>query len=172
MDNTPAGGLMSKACQIPIKELDPEAARHPKITDLFDYWCGLNNGHPPARKAFDFMSVYHTAPNLLMAERVDERSFKFIYCGTFVADNFPLDLTGKVFTPQTARISRVNWPGFFSESILTPSIRYGREPVDWPNDVYKEILYGVFPLAGEDGQCAFALACLIFLEKQAYDRVF
>ncbi|GEM_PF-6283807 len=104
---------MTIECQIPIRELDAEAARHPTISELFTYWRSLNQGLPPTRKSFDFMSVYSVAPNLLMAEHVDKFAFRFIYCGTFVADNFPLDLTGKIFTPQTARISQVNWPSFF-----------------------------------------------------------
>ncbi len=162
---------MPNISDVPIRNLDAEAENHPVISEVFTYWCGLNNGQPPPRTLFDFMSIYGAAPNLLMAERVDDRSFRFIYCGTFVADNFPLDLTGKVFTPQTARVSQVNWPEFFVEAIETPCIRFGREPVDWPNDEYKEVIYGVFPLAGDDGICTFALACLIFLEKQPYDRV-
>lgn len=108
------------AVSLPIHSFDIEAERHPLISEVFTYWRGLNKGRPPPRKLFDFMSIYGTAPNLLMAERVDDRSFRFIYCGTFVADNFPLDLTGKIFTPQTARVSQVNWPGFFVEVMETP----------------------------------------------------
>ncbi len=42
--------------------------------------------------------------------------------------------------------------------------------MDWPNEEYREIVYGVFPLTKDDGRCAYALACLIFIEKQPYDR--
>jgi len=161
---------MAPACQIPINVLDMDAATDPVIATVCDYWCSLNGGRPPPRKAFDFMAVYKAAPHLLMAERIGPGSFKFIYCGTFVANNFPLDLMGKTFTPQTARMSRVNWPGFFTETLDTPCLRYGREPVDWPNDEYGEIIYGTFPLTDEQGRGSHSLGCLVFVKKSPYAR--
>ena len=61
---------MAQNCQIPLQVLDVEAVTNPMIGVLTDYWCARAAGKPPDRSAFDFMKIYKTAPNLLMAERV------------------------------------------------------------------------------------------------------
>ena len=157
--------MLFRSCQIPIHILDIEAATDSVIAEVMDYWCGLNDGLPPARKAFEFMAVYKAAPHLLMAERIAPAMFRFIYCGTFVAENFPLDLTGKTFAPDTMKVSGVNWPSFFTDALDTPCLRYGRENLDWPNDEYGQITYGVCPLTDDGNRPAFALACLTFVKK-------
>jgi hypothetical protein len=154
--------------KVSVRSFDDDAPRQPLIAGVHAYWTSLNGGAVPKRRDFDFMAVYKTAPNLLMAERLEGGAFRFIYCGTFIAENFPLDLTGKVFTPATPRVSQVRWPVFFTEAITLPCIRFSREPVDWPNDDYAEVLNGVFPLADDPGTPAFALACLVFLPKSPF----
>jgi hypothetical protein len=160
---------MAQNSQIPLQVLDVEAATHPTIGVLCDYWCSLAAGHPPARAAFDFMAIYKVAPNLLMTERLAPETFKFVYCGTVVADNFPRDVTGAVFGPNTPRVSRVSWPAIFSEVMDVPCLRYGRERIDWRNDEYRDILYGSCPLLGKDGRPAYAVTCLVFVERSPFD---
>lgn len=155
---------------IAIVEAHPAARSAPQIARVERYWRSLNDGNPPAKASFDFMSLYKLAPNMLMAERMGgdgaaPAAFRFIYCGTFVAENFPLDLTGKTFGPTTPRTSQVPWPLFFGESLARPCLRFGREPIDWPNREYYAIDYGVFPLTGADRKPRYALACLIFIQK-------
>lgn len=55
------------------------------------------------------MNIYQQAPHLLMSERVVPKTFSFIYCGTHVAENFLLDLTGKTFGPDSLEASRIPW---------------------------------------------------------------
>ena len=159
---------MAQNCQIPLQVLDVEAVTHPSITALCDYWCTLAAGHPPPRPAFDFMKIYKVAPNLLMAERIAPETFKFIYCGTSVADNFPRDLTGAVYGPTTPRVSRIDWPAFFSGVLDTPSMRYGRERIDWPNEEHRDILYGACPLL-KDGCPTYVVTCFAFVQRSPYD---
>jgi hypothetical protein len=82
-----------------------------------------------------------------------------------VAENFPLDLTGKTYAADSPRVSRVNWPGFFRDVIETPGVNFGHEQIDWPNRDFSDIDYGLFPLCDGAGQVRFALACLIFNER-------
>ncbi len=159
---------MAQSCQIPIQVLDVEAATDAVIASVCDYWASLNGGKPAPRRAFEFMEVYKAAPHLLMAERVGDHAFKFIYCGTAVAHNFPLDLTGKIFSPETMRVSGIRWPMFFSQVLDTPCLRYGREPIDWPNDEYAEIIYGICPLTSDTGVPSHVVACLVFVERSPY----
>jgi hypothetical protein len=156
---------MNPWCDVPIRELTAQARGQPIIAAVFDYWCGLNGGRAPTRPSFDFMKVYRCAPYLLMAEQVAVGRFKFIYCGTWVAENFPLDLTGKTYATESPRVSHVDWPSFFSEVIDTPCVRFGNAPIDWPSRDFSDIDYGVFPLSDADGQIRFALACLVFNER-------
>lgn len=160
---------MSQNCQIPLQILDLEAATNPLIGALCDYWCSLGAGHPPPRSAFDFMSIYKVAPNLLMAERVGRETFKFVYCGTAVADNFPRDLTGAIYGPTTPRVSRVDWPVFFSTVLDEPCLRYGRELIDWPNEENRDIIYGACPLLGKDGRPTYVVTCLVFVQRSPFD---
>jgi|DEB0MinimDraft_6_1074348.scaffolds.fasta_scaffold64615_2 hypothetical protein len=153
MTNTPA---------IEIRCLDDEARDHPVLSALQDYWCSLNGGAPPRRKAFEFMDVYQLAPHLLMSERIAPRTFTFIYCGIHVAENFPLDLTGKTFSPDSVEVSRIPWFDYKSEALDVPCIRYGRDAFDWPNVDFDTILYGVFPLSDADGKMIYPLACFVF----------
>ncbi|MDX2145834.1 MAG: hypothetical protein SFV19_20950 [Rhodospirillaceae bacterium] len=156
---------MAGHCNIPIREYSERARDHPIIASVFDYWCGLSDGRAPAKAAFDFMKVYQCAPYLLMAERNEPQRYKFIYCGTWVAENFPLDLTGKTYAADSPRVSRVEWPSFFSEVIDTPCVRFGNAPIDWPSRDFADIDYGVFPLCDTDGKLRYALACLVFNER-------
>jgi hypothetical protein len=160
---------MAESCQIPLQVLDVEAATNPVIGTLCDYWSTLAGGRPPPRADFDFMKIYKTAPNLLMAERVGPQTFKFIYCGTQVADNFPRDLTGATYGPTTPRVSRIDWPVFFSEVLDGPCLRYGREQIDWVNEEHRDILYGACPLLGRNGRPAYVVACLVFVERSPFD---
>ena len=160
---------MAKNCRIPLQVLDIEAAAEPTIGALADYWCALAAGDPPERSAFDFMKIYKVAPNLLMAERVGRETFKFIYCGTAVADNFPRDLTGATFGPTTPRVSRIGWSLFFNDVLDGPCLRYGRESIDWANEEHRDILYGACPLLGKDGRPTYVVACLIFLPRSPFD---
>lgn len=160
---------MAQNCQIPLQVLDVEAVTNPMIGALCDYWCTLAAGHPPDRALFDFMRIYKVAPNLLMAERVAPETFRFVYCGTTVADNFPRDLTGATFGPTTPRMSRVDWPVFFSDVLDGPCLRYGRASIDWANEEYRDILYGACPLLGKNRQPAYVVACLVFLQRSPFD---
>ena len=65
---------MSDQYEIPIRNLDAEAEIRPIISDVFGYWRSLNSEHLPHRKSIDFMSVYHTAPNLLTTACSDGRT--------------------------------------------------------------------------------------------------
>ena len=160
---------MAQNCQIPLQVLDVDAVTHPVIAGLCDYWCALADGTPPARAQFDFMRIYKVAPHLLMAERVEPGTFKFIYCGTTVADNFPRDLTGATYGPTTPRVSRIDWPVFFGEVLDQPCLRYGRERIDWPNAEYKDIIYAACPLVGKDGRPSYVVACLVFVPRSPFD---
>lgn len=148
------------------------AARHaaaeadPIIAAVHAYWRGLNGGGVPARKAFDFMAIYREAPNLLLAECQQGATYRFIYCGTTVADNFPLDLTGKSYGPDTPRISKVPWPRLFSSVIDTPCIRFGEHSIDWPGPKFSQILFGAFPLADDAGRARFAMTALAFAGRR------
>ena len=146
---------------------DGDARTHPVISDLLDYWSSLNKGTPPKRTAFEFMAIYKIAPHLLMSERIAPKTFAFIYCGTHVADNFPLDLTAKTFGPDNVEASRIPWFDYKSEVLDTPCIRFGRDRFDWPNLDFDTILSGVFPLTDDDGMLRYALACLVFLSNGA-----
>ena len=160
---------MTQSCQIPLQVLDVEAATNPTVGILCDYWCTLAGGYPPARTAFEFMSIYKIAPNLLMAERTDSQTFKFVYCGTAVADNFPRDLTGATYGPTTPRVSRVDWPIFFSEILDAPCLQYGRVQIDWANDQFGELIYGACPLLGKDGRPTYVVTCLVFQERSPFE---
>jgi hypothetical protein len=160
---------MAQNCQIPLQVLDVEAVTNPMIGALCDYWCALAAGLPPDRALFDFMKIYKVAPNLLMAERVAPETFKFIYCGTAVAENFPRDLTGATYGPTTPRVSRVDWPIFFSEVLDGPCLRYGRVSIDWANEEHRDIIYGACPLTGKDGRPVYAVACLVFLPRSPFE---
>jgi hypothetical protein len=143
-----------------------EAEADPVIAAVHDYWRQLAGGGLPARKAFDFMAVYRQAPHLLMAERIDRATFKFIYCGTTVAENFPVDLTGKRFGPETPRVSKVPWPVLFNSVLDGACIRFGAQAIDWPGPKFSLIHFGVFPLAGDDGPARYALASLVFVGRR------
>lgn len=160
---------MASASQIPLKVLDVEAVTHPVIASIADYWCALNGGRPPARKDFDFMQIYKAAPHLLLAERIAPLTFKFVYCGTAVANNFPRDLTGAVYGPNTVRVSGIRWPTIFCDVLDGPVLEYGRERMDWPNDEYSDIIYGAFPMLAPTGLASYVLACLIFMPRSPFD---
>jgi len=147
---------------IEIRCHDEAARDHPLLVGLQAYWCSLNDGAPPPRKAFEFMDIYKIAPHLLMSERIAPRKFTFIYCGTHVAENFPLDLTGKRFSPESVEAGRIPWFDYKSEVLDGPCIRYGRDAFDWPNVDFDTILYGVFPLTDDDGKPSFPLAGFVF----------
>ena len=148
---------------IPVNNHNDEARLHPVIDAVQTYWFSLNKGRPPKRKAFEFMDVYQHAPHLLMSERVAPRTFSFIYCGTHVAENFPLDLTGKTFGPDSVEASQIPWFDYKTEALDEPCIRFGRDSLDWANTDFDVILFGIFPLTGDEGICRYPLACLIFL---------
>ena len=158
---------MESKPSIAIEGHDEGAGSHPVIQAVFSYWCSLNAGDPPKRSAFEFMDVYQQAPHLLMSERVAPRTFSFIYCGTRVADNFPLDLTGKTYGPDSVEASQIPWFDYKSLVLDTPCIRFGRDRLDWPNTEYDDILSGIFPLTDDEGAFRFPLACLVFLERGA-----
>jgi len=139
-----------------------EARNHPVIAAATHYWCGLNNGMPPQRSQFDFMAIYKVAPHLLMSERIADRTFSFIYCGTQVAENFPLDLTGKTFSPENVEASRIPWFEYKSQSLDAPCVRYGCDHMDWPNLDFDTILSGIFPMTNNESVLTFPLACLVF----------
>ena len=100
---------MTKTPKIPVRNHEDAASGHTVMRDVQDYWCGLNDGAPPKRRAFEFMHIYQQAPHLLMSERVAPKKYSFIYCGTHVAEIFPLDLTGKTFEPDSVEASRIPW---------------------------------------------------------------
>lgn len=164
-----AGDEMAQNCQIPLQVLDVEAVTHPMIGVLTDYWCSLAEGKPAPRTAFDFMKIYKVAPNLLMAERLGHKTFKFIYCGTAVAENFPRDLTGATYGPATPCVSRIDWPVSFSIVLDEPCVRYGRVRIDWANAEHRDIIYGACPLLGKDGRPAYVVTCLVFVERSPFD---
>ena len=109
------------------------------------------------------MDVYQQAPHLLMSERIAPRTYSFIYCGTHVAENFPLDLTGKIYGPDSVEVSQIPWFDYKTEVLDEPCIRFGRGPLDWANTDFDVILSGIFPLTDDDGACRYPLACLVFL---------
>ncbi len=160
---------MAQNCQIPLQVLDVEAVTNPVIGTLCDYWCTLAAGNPPHRTAFDFMKIYKVAPHLLMAERIAPETFKFIYCGTVVADNFPRDLTGATYGPTTPRVSRIDWQVFLSEVLDVPCLRYGRESIDWANEEHRDIIYGSCPLLGKDGRPTYVVTSLVFQRRSPFD---
>lgn len=112
------------------------------------------------------MVVYRQAPNLLMAERIVRATFKFIYCGTTVAENFPVDLTGKHFWPEAPRVSKVPWPILFNSVLDGSCIRFGTQAIDWPGPKFSLIHFGVFRLAGDDGPERYALATFVFVGRR------
>lgn len=140
----------------------PAAEAEPEIAAVRAYWIKLCGGDVPAKRAFDFMGIYKQAPHLLMAERIAATEFKFIYCGTLIAENFPLDLTGKSYRPDTPRVSKVPWPRLFSTTLDTPCLRFGEMPIDWPGPKFGYARFGTFPLADDTGTPRYALACLVF----------
>lgn len=142
-----------------------EARNHEVICAVADYWHSLNGGTPPARSQFDFMAIYKVAPYLLMSERVAPHTFSFIYCGTQVAENFPLDLTGKTFGPDNVEASRIPWFAYKSQSLDQPCIRYGCDHLDWPNMDFDTILSGIFPMTDDAQAIIYPLACLVFLNR-------
>ncbi|NKB44896.1 MAG: PAS domain-containing protein [Alphaproteobacteria bacterium] len=156
MTNTPS---LEERCE------SEEARAHPVIVAAAAYWTGLNGGRIPSRSQFEFMDIYQVAPHLLLSERVAPQTFTFIYCGTHVADNFPLDLTGKTFDPDKVKASRIPWFNYKSEALDEPCIRYGCDQFDWPNLDFNTILSGIFPLSDNDGVPRFSLACLVFLNQ-------
>lgn len=158
---------MALNCQIPMRVLDAEAATHPAIATLSEYWCTLAEGRIPPRAAFDFMKIYKVASHLMMAERVAPETFKFIYCGTGVADNIPRDVTGLTYGPASPSATRIGWTAFYNEILERPHIRYGREPIDWPNDEHRDLLYGACPLLGKDGRPTYIVAALVFVLRPA-----
>lgn len=143
-----------------------DAEAEPVIMAARAYWRSVNGGRVPVKKTFDLMNVYRQAPHLLMAERIGPAEFKFVYCGTLVAENFPLDLTGKSYGPDTPRVSKVPWPQFFSTTLDGPCLRFGEMPIDWPGPKFAYARYGTFPLADDAGVPRFALACLVFGGKR------
>lgn len=159
---------MAQNCRIPLQVKDAEAAVHPTIAALCDYWCTLAEGQPPPRPAFDFMKIYKVAPNLLMAERLAPQTFKFVFCGTTVANNFPRDLTGLTYGPATPRISHVDWPDFFGDVLDTPCLQYGRVAIDWPNEEHRTIIYGACPLLGKGGRPDYVVSCLVFVQRSPF----
>jgi hypothetical protein len=150
--------------ELAVLQRSAESEADPVIAAVRAYWRALAGGALPARRAFDFMAVYRQAPHLLMAERLSAEAFRFVYCGTLVAENFPLDLTGQTFGPDTPRVSRVPWPRMFSGVLDAPGLHFGRMPIDWPNAKHHSIVFGIFPLADDAGAARFALACLCFVE--------
>lgn len=159
---------MASSCQIPIQILDIDAATDSTIQSVHDYWCGLNEGRPPRRKAFEFMAMYKAAPHFLMAERIAQETYKFQYCGTAIADALPRDLTGLVFRPNTARLTSNDFSGFYTDVLDTPCWRFTRLPVDWPSEEFSEYLVGAGPLTDEAGIPRYVLSCSIFLKKSPY----
>ncbi len=157
---------MAPSCQIPIHILDIDAATDSTIQSVHDYWCSLNDGRPPRRKAFEFMDVYKAAPNLVLAERLADGQLRFIYCGTTVADNVPRDLTGLVLTP--ARASSIDFAQVYAEILDTPCWRFSRQPMEWPNDEYGEYLLGSGPLTDDDGKLVYVLTCMVFVKKSPF----
>lgn len=159
---------MAPSCQIPLHILDVDAATDPTIQAVHDYWCGLNAGLPPRRKAFEFMDIYKAAPNLLLAERLEKGDIRFIYCGTAVAENIPRDLTGLVFTRRSARITAVDFEKTYAEILDTPCWHFARWPVDWPNTEYSDYLLGGGPLTDDAGKARYVLTCSVFVKKSPY----
>lgn len=147
---------------IAVQSFDDDAQSHPVMAAVMDYWCSLKDGHPPARTQFEFMDIYKQAPHLLMAERVAPQTFCFIYCGTHVANNFPLDLTSKTFGPDNVEASQIPWFDYKTIVLDTPCIRFGRDALDWDNAEFDTILSGIFPLTDDDGLFTYPLACLVF----------
>jgi hypothetical protein len=147
---------------VPVAAAYAEAEAVPAIAGVRDYWRGLNGGRLPARRAFDFMAVYRQAPHLLLAQRTEPFRYSFVYCGTVVAENFPLDLTGKSYGPDTPKVSKVPWPRLFTAAIDGPAVHFGRWTIDWPGPRFEHVSFGVFPLSGDDRRPQFALACLVF----------
>jgi hypothetical protein len=140
----------------------PSAEATSEIAAVRAYWEKLGSGAMPTKRAFDFMQVYKQAPHLLMAERTAPGAFKFIYCGTLIADNFPLDLTGKSYAPDTPRVSKIPWPRLFASALDVPCVGFGEMPVDWPGAKFAYARFGVFPLSDDSGAARYALACLVF----------
>lgn len=153
---------MSRHSGIDVHCESEEARDHPVIAAATDYWCGLNDGMPPTRSQFDFMAIYQVAPHLLMSERVAPHTFSFIYCGTHVAENFPLDLTGKTFGPDNVEASRIPWFEYKSQALDQPCMRYGSDHLDWPNFDFNTIWSAVFPMTDDEGLFKYSLACLVF----------
>lgn len=147
---------------VPVAVPHAEAEAEPVIGAVRTYWENLSGNGIPLKKSFDFMEIYRQAPHLLMTERIAPGEFKFIYCGTVVAENFPLDLTGKSYGPETPRMSNVPWPRLFSATLDQPGLRFGVMPVDWPGPKFAFARYGAFPLADDAGMPRYALACLVF----------
>lgn len=163
---------MSESARIDIPRIDvqiesEDARDHPIIAAVTQYWASLSGGTPPPRSQFDFMAIYKAAPYLLMSERVAPRTFRFIYCGTQVAENFPLDLTGKTFGPDNVEASRIPWFEYKSQSLDQPCVRYGCDELDWPSFDFDTILSGVFPMTDDEGVLKHPLACLVFLNRGA-----
>lgn len=155
---------MSQAPSISVQRHDPDAENHAAIKTVLEYWCSLNGGDTPRRSDFEFMDIYRVAPQLMMSERVAAKTFSFIYCGTGVADNSPLDLTGKTFGPDSVEASRIPWFDYKSTVLDGPCIRFGRDVLDWPNYDFDTIFSGIFPLDDAAGNHRFVLACLVFLK--------
>ncbi|MDX2223817.1 MAG: hypothetical protein SFV21_13785 [Rhodospirillaceae bacterium] len=155
---------MTTGLELAVLQRFAESEADPVIAAVGDYWRGLARGALPPRRSFDFMAIYRHAPHLLMAERAADQAFRFVYCGTLVAENFPIDLTGRTFGPDTPRVSKVPWPRMFGGVLDTPGVLYGRMPIDWPNPRHRSIAFGIFPLADDTGAARFALACLCFEE--------
>lgn len=159
---------MAQSCQIPLHILDFDAATDPTIQTVHDYWCSLNEGQPPRRKAFEFMAVYKAAPHLVLTERLGDSSLRFIYCGTTVADNAPRDLTGLTLTPQSARAAAIDFAQISAQVLDTPCWRFSRHPMEWPNDEYGEYILGAGPLCDDAGKPVYVLTCLVFVKKSPY----
>lgn len=157
---------MSAPKPIEIAVGHAEAEGDAVVAAVHAYWRGLIGGGVPPRKTFDFMAVYQHAPHLLMSERVDRETFKFVYCGTAVAENFPLDLTGKSYGPETPRVSKVPWPTLFNSVLDIPCVRFGKWPIDWAGPRYAAVLFSACPLSGDDGAPRFALATLRFVGRR------
>lgn len=138
------------------------AEAEPEIATVRAYWEKLGSGGVPTKRAFDFMQVYKQAPHLLMAEQVGPQAFKFVYCGTVIAEHFPLDLTGKSYGPDTPRVSKIPWPRLFATTLSQPCLRFGEMPIDWPGPKFAYARFGTFPLGDDSGTPKYALACLVF----------
>ena len=83
----------------------PDAIKHPRLRQLYDYWDGKRGDRPmPARADLDPIDIRFAIGDVILVDVLDEESprFRIRLHGTNLAERTNFDLTGKMLDEMPA----------------------------------------------------------------------